>query len=322
MSVDHHDRRGTRRNRLSASSTANPHVLDGAIAGQRVIGPGSSCWNRAWCSRRRSSRSIPREATPRAPARRARCRTSSPRPTPIPTRMAARSSSIRRCFRRRHRRQITLGATLVLSETTGPEVIDGPGAGIAILSGNFSVGVFSVDSGVTASLSGLMIDSGLTTGNGGGLENFGAVTLSECLISGNGAESGAGVSNELSGTLTLNSCTIIGNVAYQGGGPLNGGGVINYGTAMITGCTIFANTATAGGGLWNGGDTATMTVADCTITGNHAIRRRWPLQHQLRHGHDEPRRQHDHRQLGHRQRRRRSELRHRGDGVHQLHDQQ
>ena len=49
---------------------------------------------------------------------------------------------------------ITLGATLVLSETTGPEVIDGPGAGLVTVSGGGTVGVFEVDSGVTATLSG------------------------------------------------------------------------------------------------------------------------------------------------------------------------
>jgi hypothetical protein len=71
---------------------------------------------------------------------------------------------------------ITLGATLVLSETAGPEVIDGPGAGIVTVSGSGSVGVFVVDYGVTATLSGLTITGGSTAANGGGMDNGGALT--------------------------------------------------------------------------------------------------------------------------------------------------
>ncbi len=39
---------------------------------------------------------------------------------------------------------ITLGATLVLSEKFGPEVIDGPGAGLVTVSGGGTVGVFQI----------------------------------------------------------------------------------------------------------------------------------------------------------------------------------
>ena len=45
---------------------------------------------------------------------------------------------------------ITLASTLVLSETAGPEVIDGPGVNVVTVSGGGAVGVFSVVSGVTA----------------------------------------------------------------------------------------------------------------------------------------------------------------------------
>lgn len=55
---------------------------------------------------------------------------------------------------------ITLGATLVLSETAGPAVIDGPGAEIVTISGGGSVGVFSIMNGVTATIMGLTIAHG------------------------------------------------------------------------------------------------------------------------------------------------------------------
>ncbi len=45
-----------------------------------------------------------------------------------------------------HAATITLNATLELSETAGPEVIDGPGAGLLTISGGGKVSVFNVGS--------------------------------------------------------------------------------------------------------------------------------------------------------------------------------
>ena len=58
---------------------------------------------------------------------------------------------------------IALSSTLELSESAGPEVIQGPGSGLVTISGNNAVGVFLVDSGVTACLSGLTISGGTPT---------------------------------------------------------------------------------------------------------------------------------------------------------------
>ena len=88
--------------------------------------------------------------------------------------------------------------TLNLSETAGPEVINGPTAGVTV-SGDQAVGVFQVSSGVTATLSGLTITAGSATGatnqNGGGLYNDGTTTLTDCTVSGNSADSGGGLYN-------------------------------------------------------------------------------------------------------------------------------
>ena len=157
---------------------------------------------------------------------------------------------------------ITLGATLVLSETAGPDVIDGPTAGLTI-SGGGAVSVFEVESGVTASLSGLTISGGSTSGNGGGLDNNGTATLTDCTVSGSSAaDAGGGVMNEGSGALTLTGCTISGNSAVDGGG-----GLANRGTATLIGCPISGNSeeVAGGGGLYNYG---MATLTDCTISGN------------------------------------------------------
>ena len=58
------------------------------------------------------------------------------------------------------------------------------------ISGGGTSGVFQVDAGVTATLSGLTITDGLALA-GGGIENVGTVTLTNCTISGNTAAESA-----------------------------------------------------------------------------------------------------------------------------------
>ncbi len=72
---------------------------------------------------------------------------------------------------------------LELSNLGGLETITGPAAGLTINAGGTS-GVFHEDGGVTAALSGLTITGG-SAKLGGGLLNFGTVTLTDCTISGN-----------------------------------------------------------------------------------------------------------------------------------------
>ncbi len=170
---------------------------------------------------------------------------------------------------------ITLtGTQLELSDTTGTETITGPAAGVTISAGGNSR-VFQVDSGVTASLSGLTITDGSTsTGYGGGLENDGTVTLTNCTVSGDSGGGGAGVFN--AGTATFIGCTLSGNTAYYRSvgnygdyNISNGGGVLNASSANLTmtDCTVGGNSAGAGGGVDNSG---TATLTDCAFTGNYA----------------------------------------------------
>ena len=142
---------------------------------------------------------------------------------------------------------ITLGATLVLSETSGPLVIEGPGASLVTISGAGATGVFRVNAMVTASISGLTITDG-TAFAGGGIYNRGSLAISDC-------------------TITNNQATGGGNSSYEGGG-----GIFNDGTLTISGSTITNNQATktlieAGGGIKNDG---TLTISNSTITDNQA----------------------------------------------------
>jgi hypothetical protein len=179
--------------------------------------------------------------------------------------------------------------TILLSEgelvlTSGTIAINGPGAGLLTLNGDRFDRLFQVDSGVTASISGLTITDGSAVA-GGGLYDQGNATLAYCSISGNTATDGGALYGD--GRLTLTGCTIGGNTANYGGALWNrgtatltacslvgnsaymGGGVLNhkYGHVNLTDCTISGNSASLGGGLSNYGQ-ANLTA--CTVSGNTA----------------------------------------------------
>ena len=167
--------------------------------------------------------------------------------------------------------------------------IAGSGANLLTVSGNQASQVFQVEHGVTASISALTITGAQTQKAGGGLVNYGTVTLSDCVVSGNSATAAAGLNNK-GGTATLINCTVSGNTAVAEGGGLEnsngtltltdctvsgntagttGGGVENFnGPITLTDCTLSGNTATDGGGLTNFVGTATLVA--CTVSGNTA----------------------------------------------------
>jgi hypothetical protein len=156
---------------------------------------------------------------------------------------------------------------LELSNTSGPQTITGPIAGVTV-SGGGSSRVFQVDNGVNASISGLTITGGSTSGSGGGLyNNGGTVGLTDCTINANSAKYGGGGVENRFGTVTLTNCTVSGNSTGASGG---GGGLDNFGgtgTATLTNCTVNGNSAGDGGGLFN---TGMVTLTSCTISGNSA----------------------------------------------------
>ncbi len=148
--------------------------------------------------------------------------------------------------------------------------ISGPAAGVTI-SGGGQNRVFEIDYGVTASLSGLAITGGSSSGNGGGVaNNNGTLTLTDCNVTGNTAGGSGGGIYESGGTLTLTDSTIVGNQATQYGGGLAdlGAGTGAAGTVTVTGGVVEDNFAGwAGGGVANFGQ---MTLTDVQISGNTA----------------------------------------------------
>jgi hypothetical protein len=181
---------------------------------------------------------------------------------------------------------ITLNSALPdLSDTTGLTDIEGPGAASLTVArssifGTPRFGIFSVDSHAGLKLVGLTVTGGLAY-LGGGIDNEGVLTVTNCTIANNSAlgdfingrpHGGGGIYND--GTLTVTSCIITGNYAGSG----SGGGIENDRTLSVTNSTIAGNSVGAtGGGIFNGiaEDQAGLrigsaTVANSTIVNNTA----------------------------------------------------
>jgi hypothetical protein len=161
---------------------------------------------------------------------------------------------------------ITLtGTQLSLTDTAATTII-GPAAGVTV-SGHNASRVFAINSGASASLSGLTVSGGRTS-IGGGLFNQGTLALTNCTVSGNTATSffpgGGGVFN--SGTATLINCTVSGNSAGY-----VGGGLYNQGRLALTNCTVSGNSAGYVGGVYNSYYVGTATLTNTIVAGNSGL---------------------------------------------------
>ena len=149
--------------------------------------------------------------------------------------------------------------------------------------------------GNTVSISGLTLSNGRdsTTAGGGGILNLSTsstLVVSNSILSGNSAAlfSGGGIQNR--GTLTVSNCTFSANTAGNEGAALSnfgtllvtnsvlsdnqslqtGGGISNSGVLTVTNSAIVNNSGSSGVGLSNfSGDSVSLT--NTTISGNQAI---------------------------------------------------
>jgi predicted outer membrane repeat protein len=148
--------------------------------------------------------------------------------------------------------------------------ITGPGANLLNVHRNTTdhYSIFLINSGVTAAISDLTVSNGSATDfddglgiystEGGGIDNGGTLTLTNCTVSGNAASNaGGGILNFTSGTLTLIDCTVSDNSSSHGGG-----GIFNEGTLTVSQCTLSGNSASSGGG---------GIASDGTLTLNNSI---------------------------------------------------
>ncbi|MGI8689692.1 MAG: choice-of-anchor Q domain-containing protein [Thermomicrobiales bacterium] len=147
--------------------------------------------------------------------------------------------------------------------------IDGAGGTLPVLLIN--------NAGNTA-ISGVTVQHGSVSGggNGGGILNNGALTLSESTVTGNQAFNGGGIAN-YHGTLTLTNSTVTGNQAVgYNGTPGDGGGIFNdSGTVILQASVVSGNMSISGNGggilnLTTPTAPAQLALTNSTISGNTA----------------------------------------------------
>lgn len=153
-------------------------------------------------------------------------------------------------------------------------VINGPGTSL-IINGNNAQRIFTVNSGVIATLSDLKLQNGgiensgtLTLSNstiqssvwddsrGSAIYNRGIMTLSNSTLSGNSSPGYYGTIENL-GTLTINNSTVSDNPS---------GGISNKWVLTVNSSTVSGNPNT---GIYNGTD-GVLTVLNSTLSGNTA----------------------------------------------------
>jgi hypothetical protein len=174
---------------------------------------------------------------------------------------------------------INSASTLTVPANT---TITGPTSGsgatltnLVTVSGNVSSGgnypVFTVNGGVTgASISGLIITNG-----SGGINNGGALTVTNCTITGNTAGNfGGGILS--TGPITITGSTITNNTSVETGGGLS----VQNSSATVINSTFTNNTSFKGGGIYDfrgslnlkgvtsANNTATYATADVYDSGS------------------------------------------------------
>ena len=129
--------------------------------------------------------------------------------------------------------------------------------------GGFGGAIYNISATGVVTMFSTDITQNTATSDGGGLRNFGTMTITESAVEDNRGTSGAGLINY--GSLTIGRSTFSGNTASIFGGAIWQGA----GTATITGSTLSGNIAIESGGgiMMNGG---TMTLAASTLSGNTA----------------------------------------------------
>ena len=136
--------------------------------------------------------------------------------------------------------------------------------------------VFTIYAGRTVTIKNLTIRHGKTASSGypaqwgGGILNYGILTVDNCVLRNNNANSSGGaIYNDkynqvgANGVLTVTNSTIMNNVGGDyGSGICNG----YFGTVMtLTNCTVFGNTGSSGIGLDR---SQSSYITNCTVSGN------------------------------------------------------
>ncbi len=140
------------------------------------------------------------------------------------------------------------------------------------LDGNNASRILFVKSGVNVTLNKLLLTNAMAgtglSARGGGIYNFGTLTLNQCEFWKNTAQLGGGLFNE-QGNVTLTNCFLFGNHSLTDGGAIYS--YLNARMAM-SGCTLSSNVASAGvgGAAIVNDNLSQLTMDQCTVAGNYS----------------------------------------------------
>jgi hypothetical protein len=170
------------------------------------------------------------------------------------------------------------GSPITLSSPIAPSqsvTITGPGASTMAVSGNNSVQVFTVNSGIGLGLSGLTIEDGSEYYTAGAILNEGSLTVADATFTGNTNTSGydCGAIDNIGGTMTVAGSTFTGNSGHttdicNDDPPTYSGCCASPATTTITDSTITGESGYVAA-LSNGGG-STMIISGSTFKGNSA----------------------------------------------------
>ena len=164
---------------------------------------------------------------------------------------------------------LTSGVVAIAKNVT----LSGPASGTITISAGNASRVFDVLAGVTAAISNLTLTQGnATSGNGGAVDDSGALTLTNVTINNSTVSDPAGfggaIGVETGGSLAMSNSTIDGNSAYQAGGIFESAGAS---PVTITGSTLSNNTVTDTYAYDDGGAlvvNVATTLTNDTVSGN------------------------------------------------------
>jgi CSLREA domain-containing protein len=180
-------------------------------------------------------------------------------------------------------------------DITDTLTVRGAGAGRTTLDGGGLDRVFSIDGGVTASISDMTITGGDSIGGGsakgigmgGAIYNQGAATLERLRLVGNNSDGGGAVFSIPGTYITIRDSLLAHNTAFEGGAIRfdSGGEVVNstitdntllplgtdYAHDPKLAVTVIDEISGYGGGIDHRGGND-VAIINSTITGNHAIK--------------------------------------------------
>lgn len=160
------------------------------------------------------------------------------------------------------------GGALTVTNSTISNNISDRGGGIFKQDGTMAISNSTISNNVCRSMA-LAYGAGIT--NSGG-----KAAITNCTINANDAGFfGGGICNF--GTLTITNSSIDGNLVGSefNGAPAYGGGICNFGMLTLTNSTLFGNQASGknagvGGGIYNNDNGAMLEISNTTLNGNFA----------------------------------------------------